>query len=372
VVIALGWSGVGAASAAPRTWRKVPSPSVAPHNHGNFLFDVDCVRTDWCVAVGQAQRVTAPQTTAIIEHWDGGDWSMMTPSIIAGQTGLRGVTCLADDDCTAVGWGPAGTLVERWDGDSWSVESSPNQDASDTLDDVACSSSARCFAVGSGDPPHSGEATALLEQWDGARWTVVPSLTPVETSELNGVACASPTRCFAVGNQRRGQLRMVTLVETWDGASWSIVKSPNPPATRPQAIDTLSAIACSSTTVCTAVGSDEESWTVGSPLAERWNGRGWRLVPTPGVANSGAFGGIDCVGNYCAVVGYSGSGSNGSSTLVETTRGHDFTVVPSASPGAGYNFLAGVACSGIGACAAVGEWGGAVAPPWERTLVLSP
>ena len=95
-------------------------------------------------------------------------------------------------------------------------------------------------------------------------------------------------------------------------------------------------------------------------------------MATPAVANASAFGGVDCVGSYCVAVGSSGGGSNGSSTLVETTRGHAFTVVPSASPGAGYNSLSGVACTAAGTCTAVGSWGGAVAPPWEKTLVLAP
>ena len=363
VAAVLAWSSAGSASAAPRTWRKVPSPSVSPHDHANFLNDVACVRSDWCVTVGQAQSVHAPDTQALIEHWDGNAWSMMTPASLDGQNGLHGVTCLADDDCTAVGWGPNGTLVERWNGATWTAMPSPGKAA---LDDVACASSTQCFAVGkSGD-------RALLEQWDGTHWTIAPSLVPDTTSELFGVACASTTMCFAVGQRRQGIQRTFTLTEMWNGTSWSIVRSRNVATTNNRAVNTLFGVACPAPDDCTAVGALALGYDqTATPIAERWNGEKWRLVATPAVPASAILAHIDCVGTYCAAVGYSGSGLDGSSTLVEVTRGHAFDIAASASPGAGYNWLAGVACTDVGACQAVGGWGGDVAPPWQKTLVLS-
>jgi hypothetical protein len=370
VVVALGGSAAGSASAAPRMWRKEPSASVAVHDHDNKLFGVDCVRSDWCVAVGSALDVHSANSQAVIEHWDGGTWSLAAPAETGTSDQLRAVTCLAVDDCTAVGAAGNSTLVEHWNGVSWTVVPSPDDRTYNQLESVACSTASNCFAAG--DTFDTTEPTALLEQWDGAHWTVVPSLTPDASSQLSGVSCPSATMCFAVGDAYRGIQRTITLTELWNGASWSIVKSPNLPTTSKHAIDTLTDVACSSPTACTAVGYLEESWTSSTTLAERWNGKVWRLVSTPAVPNASAFDGIDCVGTYCAAVGSSGSGPNGSSTLVETTHGRDFSVVGSASPGAGYNLLFGVACSAAGACKAVGSWGGYTAPPWERTLVLSP
>ena len=73
----------------------------------------------------------------------------------------------------------------------------------------------------------------LVERWNGKQWSVVASPKKGSVySELDAVACVSPTWCAAVGYYgyrydagRRGGER--SLVELWDGKTWRIVPSPN-------------------------------------------------------------------------------------------------------------------------------------------------
>src|SRR5262249_32609496 len=99
VLVGLACAGATSASAAPRRWRTVPSPSVAPHDHGNHLVDVSCARADWCIAVGEAidTRAGGSGPQSVIEQWDGQAWSMVLPAVAGVANALSGVTCLADD-----------------------------------------------------------------------------------------------------------------------------------------------------------------------------------------------------------------------------------------------------------------------------------
>src|SRR5579862_7478511 len=80
-------------------------------------------------------------------------------------------------------------------------------------------------------------------------WSVVPSANRVGDNFLNGVSCVSPVACMAVGYRGRGN-GFSTLVESWDGARWSVVPSPN----RARTTNELLAVSCVSPVACVAVG----------------------------------------------------------------------------------------------------------------------
>ena len=77
--------------------------------------------------------------------------------------------------------------------------------------------------------PDSSAQHTLIERWNGATWSIVPSPNQplAADSALAGVACVSSTSCFAVGNYDN-QIVTNTLTEHWDGTTWTIVPSPNP------------------------------------------------------------------------------------------------------------------------------------------------
>jgi hypothetical protein len=82
------------------------------------------------------------------------------------------------------------------------------------------------WAVGSrGAPPH---ARALIERFDGRRWTAVPTPQVPGSSGLVDVLALTPHLAWAVGSYsvRPGANR--TLIEKWNGHAWRVTPSPGP------------------------------------------------------------------------------------------------------------------------------------------------
>lgn len=131
--------------------------------------------------------------------------------------------------CNAVGLYAGGTLIESWNGKAWSVVTSPNakKSAGDELLAVSCTSATSCLAVGDSFNVSDIDQT-LVESWNGNKWSVVSS--PDEQASdnaLSAVACTTSTHCVAVGNYFNGAVEQQTLVESWNGGEWSLVLSPN-------------------------------------------------------------------------------------------------------------------------------------------------
>jgi hypothetical protein len=97
------------------------------------------------------------------------------------------------------------------------------------------------------------------------------------------VAASSVTRVTAVGNTTTaGKTR--ALIETWDGSKWSTVAHPNPSAT----LNTLNAIDYNpGNSQAWSVGDFANSVGVATTLVEHLNASGWHLVDSQGVDNEG-------------------------------------------------------------------------------------
>jgi hypothetical protein len=242
------------------------------------LTNVSCGAVDACLALGTI-LLGSGNDEPFVEQWNGYDWAVQSVPIPAGASlrGLSGVSCTSRDACTIVGnyytsatnaWT---TLAERWDGSSWTVQPTPNAPwpARSGLSGVSCSAENACTAVGSvvGSGP-------LAEAWNGSAWVIQPTPSPPGGlgSTLNVVSCTAPGGCTAVGG---ASLAGPPLVERWDGSAWTIEQTPavsGQPA--------LGGVSCSATDACTAVG-----WTTAgsstSAVAESWNGNDWVVQPTP-------------------------------------------------------------------------------------------
>jgi hypothetical protein len=77
-------------------------------------------------------------------------------------------------------------LVERWDGKAWSIVPTPNLSASihdrPALCNVSCTSATTYWvAVGHSSATLTGTYRALIEWWDGTKWTTIPSPMPPAT-----------------------------------------------------------------------------------------------------------------------------------------------------------------------------------------------
>jgi hypothetical protein len=346
------------------------------------LSTVSCSASGSCSAIGSADLYCGPShpcphpvTAMLAESWDGGRWTLTTPSAPAGNAAddsvaptLSGVSCVAAGGCIAVGQyntvaGVEVTLAERRRGSAWAIQGTPSPPGvTRTLGlllGVGCSpgtSPTACLAVGSVTPPTPYEDGALLaEEWNGAAWSDLPTPFGVDqpaghedADELNGVSCSSAVACVAVGTSV-GNAGLSLVAEDWNGSQWAPQPMPYPPDAYPYDQGNLNGVSCASANACTAVGSYANA-SGNAPLIERWSGASWRPEPTSG--GSGYLNAISCASaSACLAVGaYTVPTGNGGS-FAERLDGNTWTEVP-ALAGA---VLRGVSCLSPDDCTAVGD-----------------
>ena len=346
------------------SWAIQATPS-AP---GGFLSGVSCTSATACTAVGASSAGT------LAERWNGTSWHIqVTPNPAQGGGFLNAVACTSSSACTATGLSNTGTLAEQWNGTSWHIQVTPNPaQGGGFLNAVACTSSSACTAAGA-YINSSGTFQALAERWNGSTWSIqpAPSSAAVPTF-LIGVACASATACTAVGysaaNGPTVNLSPAVVAELWNGTSWQTQRAPNPSGA---ASSWFGGVACTSPSACTAVGFTTSKSRTAVILAERWNGRAWRIQATPSPASGGALNGVACTSrSACTAVGTSNSGK----TLAERWNDTRWRIQPTPSP-AGGGTLNGVSCASPSACTAVGGTfaGKTLAERWNgRTWRIQP
>jgi hypothetical protein len=235
------------------------------------LSSVQCASATFCVAVGSYFEDTSDSSAekTLVEQWSGSSWAIVpSPNRVnAIDSGLTGVSCTSASNCFAVGHFDTNlvtrTLIEHWDGGNWLVVSSPNPAnvAQSELSGVACVNATRCLAVGSG-------RGTLVERWNGTSWLMMTSPNPLGATgaSLTGVSCPSPTRCYAVSDSFKGKA-VQRLVETWNGTGWGIVATPLPAGT---IRSSLNGVSCATTASCFAVG-EYRLGTSRRPLINRYS-----------------------------------------------------------------------------------------------------
>jgi hypothetical protein len=263
------------------TWALTAPPPRPRMNAG--LIAVSCLSSRDCIAVGATGNVVGGNGV-LVDVFNGTRWRLQrTPRLPHDSGVLDAVSCVASDDCTAVGDDnnePAGAqegaedaLVEHWNGRHWylqrSLYSRP-QDGNVVLTGVSCGSRSRCLAVGT--LGLNGGAKPRAELWNGKRWIATARL-PV-WSALNGVSCTSATACVAVGQYQPSYYPPASvtepLVENWNGKRWAKQTVPNAPApTGPNLshlpiFPTLNGVSCIAADMCTAVGGSGSGGSVGT------------------------------------------------------------------------------------------------------------
>jgi hypothetical protein len=196
------------------SWTIIDSPTSTVPSTG--LFGVAAISSNDVWAVGDT-----------VEHWDGSSWSVVSSSAFSGSPGLLlSVSADAGNDVWAVSrvYGPG---IVHFDGTSWArIEPHSLVDFSS----ITALSPTDVWAVGSFLADYN-DIRPEIEHWDGSQWRIVPSPDPRPggqgISELSGVAAISPTDIWAVGTVGAfGDTQ--TLTEHWDGTRWSIIPSPSP------------------------------------------------------------------------------------------------------------------------------------------------
>lgn len=287
-----------------------------------------------------------------------------------GGSALAGVACASPSACWSVGsyGNDQGALVNEalgWDGVRWSVAATPDPGGTrqfsggNESQGVACASASECFAVGVYYKGFGASAVGLNEVllWNGSKWSL--SLAPNPGGHrwnrgLSGVACASPSECFAVGAYATGTgTSAVSRSEIlrWNGSKWSLAATPDPGGT---VESHLAGVTCTSTSECFAVGSYRNSTGVAVDEVLRWNGRNWSVSMTPnsgGAASSHELVGVACSSPHqCLAVGDFARGRAGPFSEALRWNGTKWLLH---SP-AGHEVLDGVACSSASVCFAVG------------------
>jgi hypothetical protein len=176
-------------------WKRVATASGT--NAPEFLDDVAAISPDDAWAVGEGAG-------GLIEHWDGTSWEIV-------RTGVRGwltsVSAAGPNDVWAVGTDPQQrhTIAMHWDGRSWTSHEVPEVGGRvyRMLRSVLTISADDAWAVGSTSPlgNRSVPGLALIEHWDGTRWTTVPWRQPTRDVELHAVADAGSGEIWIGGQQ---------------------------------------------------------------------------------------------------------------------------------------------------------------------------
>jgi hypothetical protein len=353
------------AAASSWTVEKMPFPKGATNVTVN---SVSCISATHCVAVGTVGGKAAT-TSTLAEVWNGKSWQVQTTATPKGafSTILSGVSCASTNRCIAAGaalyndGAISRPLAEAWNGTSWRVQVTPAPKGATNilLLGVSCSSAGACTAAG--DDNVSGRAEAVAERWNGKRWAVQTTAT---TSDLDAqflaVSCPSASACVAVGYQEKTDTsENQLLAEKWNGTTWALQKLSLPSGSPG---GTFNAVSCSSTTACTATGTSNTTGKTAPALAERWNGKAWRVQATPNPTGLGstyfsaALVGVSCASaTSCTAVGaYSPGGTNAYYAEVWNGTGWKLQTTPKPT-GMTNGSLTGVSCI-PDRCAAVGNY----------------
>jgi hypothetical protein len=184
--------------------------------------------------------------------------------------------------------------------------------------------------------------------------------TPGTTLDvLSAVSCTASTACIAVGHTGFSD----PLAEEWNGSGWATQATVSPPGA---SLSTLTGVSCVSSATCIAVGSILDPIGDGTnlTLAEQWTGTRWDVLasfnPTGTTRNS--LSGVSCANaGVCTAVGYFFDSGGTQLALAEQwteTTGWQLESTPRPTGSTG-SLLSGVSCTTSRNCTAVGVYGDA-------------
>ena len=143
----------------------------------------------------------------------------------------------------------------------------------------------------------------------------------------------------------------VTVAERWNGRRWRMQRTPNPSAG--QGGSQLTRVACTSVSNCIAVGSGgQQQGTFLKTVAEQWDGKRWHVAAAPTGTPPSGLSGVACASAASCVA----VGNSGPVNLAEGWNGRRWKLQHARSLLGGLGSeLAGVACTSPTACVAVGD-----------------
>ena len=218
----------------------------------------------------------------LIEHWNGTAWSVNSSLVVKGFVAeLTGVADLSPTNAWAVGTGN-GAILEHWNGSAWSSVTVPDPDFTPGAgQSISATSPTDIWVVGTTVNTTTGTTTAEALHFNGTAWAVVPMQQPgTNTPTIAAVTAISATDAWAVGEDIGATSAPggSTLIEQWNGTKWSIVPSPTPGAD-----PGLTGVAARGSSDVYAVGNNLPSINGGAVqgLVLRWNGSTWSQDTDP-------------------------------------------------------------------------------------------
>jgi hypothetical protein len=206
----------------------VPTPN--PQRARDEFFSVQAVSPDDVWAVGGQEATPNSRFHTLIEHYDGGRWSVV-PSPDPGPNGneLFGVGGATASSLWAVGQQqgehfPGLALVERWDGHVWRLAQAP-QSSSMTYDPYAVTAfHQQLLAAGDQENDAAPQSTLSFD-----RGGVIPSANVgAGENDFYGID-ASGGNAWAVGRTTDRTTDLTSpLAETLRDGRWSVVPTPAP------------------------------------------------------------------------------------------------------------------------------------------------
>lgn len=351
LVVIVVAAGALSAHAADVPWTIAKSANVTLP--GGTIESVDCSAAAACTAVGTDLNTSGIYVT-LAERWNGKKWRRQATPDPAGDTTasvaptLLGVSCPAAKFCVAVGDYKSGFtqagLAEEWNGSTWKSQSFPVPAASSgwQLTSVSCASTLFCEAAGGYLNADTGVNDTFAAKWNGKSWSLqrTANLSPseFEFEQFNTVSCSAPTFCVGWASGNAGNPGE-TLAERWNGRSWRLQTVPSSDAS-------VNSVSCTSAKFCDAVGLDD---------AYAWNGSAWTAQTIPAPAASGNLQGVSCESaDFCEAVGeYNNDGND--VPVAAKWNGKTWTSQPASAPATStFAHLYAVSCATVKSCEAGG------------------
>lgn len=122
-----------ATSSQSKSWQVVSSPNTPASV--NVLYGVAAFSANDAWAVGNYYQGNQMPNAALVEHWNGSQWSQVPAAYPSGfqHTFLYGIAAFSATDVWTVGFydngimSPGYTLVEHWTGKKWKLVSAPTR-----------------------------------------------------------------------------------------------------------------------------------------------------------------------------------------------------------------------------------------------------
>lgn len=211
-------------------WQIVSSPN-GPTGNG-ILNSITAVSANDVWAAGTYYTPEGGGSSrTLIEHWDGSAWKVVaSPNNFSYGAELKALAAVSTNDVWAVGsiatssvdGNQRQALIEHWNGKQWSIVTGfPNADQPIRLDKVVAVSAQDIWVAGrilSGGGP---ESWGILAHWNGSQWQTFYDFANV--SVFTSLSAAAQNDIWVLG---KIGLTDAQAVEHWDGQQWKIVPLP--------------------------------------------------------------------------------------------------------------------------------------------------